>query len=356
MRVIIFTFIGVLLMMCGCASYSVDARLEAAEGLMYSHPDSALVLLNHIDPEQLEGESNKAYYALLYTQARHENGCPMEDTSLINSALNYYSKIGDEEKYVRSLIYKAMAIEGENGAESVSLYRIAERSIDTALVVSGDDIEAHRATCLGHVNSVMGGKSLEHKNSQAGFINLLAVSLLLLLAILCVIVAKMVMAARLNRELIERLQTECGESKEILLKMCENESRLKQALNDQIGKIRELIDLSHRFSGSPRAFMDKFKERMQVTSLPDDFWKDLRFFVDANYNNVITRISESYPNLSNDELCVIALMCCGFSYTETSICMGYTNIYSANTKKVRIAKKMNLTEPLKDFVMRMVAD
>ena len=55
------------------------------------------------------------------------------------------------------------------------------------------------------------------------------------------------------------------------------------------------------------------------------------------------------------KLYLIGLMCCGFSYTEIAICMGYSNVCSANTKRARITRKLGLAEPLKDYIDRLVS-
>ena len=343
-----------MLLMCGCASNGIDMRLEAAEGLMYAHPDSALVILENINPESLKDSEDKAYYALLYTQARHNTGCHVTDASLIDEALHYYGESGDDEKYARSLVYKALTVEPANSDEALALYRKAERVSDSTIVVKSDDVMAHKDVCMDLVTKVMQEKSMSNKNKESQRTGIVAVLSLCVLFVLCVVVVYMVINTKRNKELIKELQTECGASKEALMARLENESRLKQVLGGQIEKIRELIELSHRLSGTPSVFMREFKEKMKITRLPDDFWKDLRFFVDSNYNNVITRVNKLYPELSEDELCIIGLMCCDFSYTEISICMGYSNIYSGNTKRARIAKKMNLKIPLKDYINQLI--
>ncbi len=55
----------------GCGGvHRYDARLVAADSLMWIAPDSALATLTAID--SLTGEGDRAYYALLMTQARYK--------------------------------------------------------------------------------------------------------------------------------------------------------------------------------------------------------------------------------------------------------------------------------------------
>ena len=134
-----------------------------------------------------------------------------------------------------------------------------------------------------------------------------------------------------------------------------DESQLKVILSRQIENIRSLIDLSYKFSERPERFMEQFKTRIEQGRLPDGFWGNLRYFVDAQYNNVITRLQRQHPSLTDDELYIIGLLCCGFTYADITVCMGYTNINYVNTKKSRIAKKMGLNEPLSQFLASYVA-
>lgn len=98
--------------------------------------------------------------------------------------------------------------------------------------------------------------------------------------------------------------------------------------------------------------MKAFRQQIKTSKseLSSNLMKDIRLFVDLNYNNFISIISDKYPFLKDDELMIISLLRCGFSYIEISICMGYDNFDYVNTKKLRIAKKMGLTTSLKKFI------
>lgn len=79
-----------------CSSPSVkNPLLLRADSLMETRPDSALTILESISsPEKLSG-AERAFYALLFTQAQHKNFIPLEDDSLIKTAVDYY---GDKKK------------------------------------------------------------------------------------------------------------------------------------------------------------------------------------------------------------------------------------------------------------------
>ena len=135
----------------------------------------------------------------------------------------------------------------------------------------------------------------------------------------------------------------------------DSESKLTLMLSEQYAAIKNLIDLSYRLGSKPDLFMKRFRELVIKTKMPDNLWKDFMYFVNLKYNNVIQRISEIHPSLKEEELYFISLVCCDFSYIEIAICMGYTNNNYVNNKKVRIAQKMGIDEPLKDYICRVIA-
>ena len=92
-----------LLLLAACASRStVGEQLRRADSLLDSHPDSALRLLESIASDSLPTGANRAYYALLLTQARDKNYIPQTDDSLIRSAAHYYDRRKDAPMQARA--------------------------------------------------------------------------------------------------------------------------------------------------------------------------------------------------------------------------------------------------------------
>ncbi len=358
MRGLIFIFIALsVLLSSSCTSHEstdTDARLEVAEELLSAYPDSALALLTSISIDSIENKSDYAHYSLLMTQAKWETDALEDEGGLLDFALEYYGDNHDPGKLTRSLVYKALILERAGNEPAALRYYIqAQENCDTA--VSHDaSMEMHRMRCISIVDREM-AKVKDKSKSKDRQLLVLKIVFFLSIIVLMGKIVRMRLTARQNIILINRLRADSDNVKSQLIEKLEHETKLKNVLSSQIANIRDLIDLSYRLGGNPSAFMKRFHERVKITKLPDDFWKDLRFFVDCNYNNVITRLEKIYPNLTEDELYLIGLMCCGFSYTEIAICMGYTNVGSANTKRARIMKKMGLSEPLKDYIDRLIA-
>lgn len=154
--------------------------------------------------------------------------------------------------------------------------------------------------------------------------------------------------------LIEQLQTVVSTSQNIINDKSQDAMMLQGILSQVIDNIRYFIDLSYRYNQQPGIFFNKFKERIKKTRLPDDFWKDFQYFVNSKYGNILSRLKERCPDLSDDEQHIVGLMCCGYSYIEIAICMGYTNPNYVSTKKLRISKKLGISEPLKEFIAHFV--
>ena len=76
---------------------SFSSSLSEAELLILTYPDSALSLLENLNPNN-EDISLKARYALLLTQAEDKNYILHTDDSLINMAVSYYDSVRNVEQ------------------------------------------------------------------------------------------------------------------------------------------------------------------------------------------------------------------------------------------------------------------
>lgn len=78
-----------------CSSSVKNPLLLSADSLMEARPDSALFILESISSPQKLPRADRALYALLLTQAKYKNYIPLENDSLIKTAVEYY---GDRKK------------------------------------------------------------------------------------------------------------------------------------------------------------------------------------------------------------------------------------------------------------------
>ena len=110
-----------------------DSRLTAADSLMRSAPDSALVMVEAVVRDSLADEGDRAYRDLLLTQARYRCYITATSDSDINRALAWYrAHPSEREKLTRAYIYKGAVMEELGHPDSAMLYyKTAEATADT---------------------------------------------------------------------------------------------------------------------------------------------------------------------------------------------------------------------------------
>lgn len=141
-----FCILSVIVLVFGCTNSKVTSELNRADELMNDHPDSAYVLIQSINPDDIHGRADKAFYALLYTQAQYKNYDTIRNDSLIDIAVKYYSENPTKDRLTRSYMYKAGALSDmERHKEAIEWLKKAEQVADTSDYLM-----------LGLINSQMG--------------------------------------------------------------------------------------------------------------------------------------------------------------------------------------------------------
>ena len=124
---IISTLLAIAAFACGEAHY--DSRLTAIDSIIDVSPDSALAELRALDYKSLSGSDNRAYYALLLTQAQYKCFDSIPSTDTIEIAVAHFTSKGDREKLTRSLIYKGATLEElQDLTNAMRQYKQAEES------------------------------------------------------------------------------------------------------------------------------------------------------------------------------------------------------------------------------------
>ena len=97
-----------LLMAIACKESAVEQWITRAEECMEVNADSAYRCLHHAVEANGWADELRARYALRYTQAIHKCRIPLEDDSLINTAVAYYTGSRDRHRLALSLLYKGL--------------------------------------------------------------------------------------------------------------------------------------------------------------------------------------------------------------------------------------------------------
>ena len=104
---VLYTLLLIILFgACSSSHRPVEELLEKAESMIWTQPDSSLVLLESIrTPHELTGKE-QVDYALLLSQAMYRCFKPAPSDSLINVAVSYYRQKGGADKAGLSLYLK----------------------------------------------------------------------------------------------------------------------------------------------------------------------------------------------------------------------------------------------------------
>lgn len=105
-------------------------ELAKAEAMMYRYPDSALHILQGIQPDIPSENEQYATWALLMTQAQYKNQIEQSD-SLINIAYSYFTKHDNAQRKALALYYKGiLRHESHHAEDALSFYLEATTEIE----------------------------------------------------------------------------------------------------------------------------------------------------------------------------------------------------------------------------------
>ena len=109
---------------------TIQPELAKAEAIMYRYPDSALHILQGIQPDNPSDNEQYATWALLMTQAQYKNQIEQSD-SLINIAYSYFTKHDNAQRKALALYYKGILChESHHAEDALSFYLEATTEIE----------------------------------------------------------------------------------------------------------------------------------------------------------------------------------------------------------------------------------
>ena len=123
-------------------------------------------------------------------------------------------------------------------------------------------------------------------------------------------------------------------------------NELRNIITQQIEAVNQLMTWSYQHDDA--TFARKFREIMTIPAKQADdksYWANLHTLVNDLYDGILVRAQEmAGGTLSDSELNLLALYCCGFSRTVIMVTMGYNHIGSVYNKKARIARKLGVND------------
>lgn len=137
----------------GCSDNRNEQLLTRAEAYMETRADSARWLLQQVD--SVLTDEQQARYALLWTQAMHKCHIPLEDDSLINVAVDYYSRTRESHRLAKSLLYKGLVHKQHGEVELAT-----KAFVGSEQAFEGVEDDQYKALLFGHYASLMKSQNL----------------------------------------------------------------------------------------------------------------------------------------------------------------------------------------------------
>lgn len=135
-------------LLTGCRHSSSASRdMDAAEQLMPSSPDSALLILKALDKTTLRSDEQKARYSLLMSMALDKNFIDTTSFDVLQPALDYYPRHGSPDARLRTLYYQGRIF--MNRGDDKSATGILMKAIDGADGISDSLTLANTLVALG---------------------------------------------------------------------------------------------------------------------------------------------------------------------------------------------------------------
>lgn len=119
-RIIITVCLTIIIFaIVGCDRHSgASEKLNLAESMMDSKPDSALSILNAVNVETLNGKKDKARYALLKSMALDKNYIDTTSLDILQPAIDYYLRKGTTDEKLRTYYYQGRIYQNRENNDS----------------------------------------------------------------------------------------------------------------------------------------------------------------------------------------------------------------------------------------------
>jgi len=115
---VVFLSILMLTTICCNPSHSYKEKLDLADSIIESRPDSALAVLSSIEKERLRGSEDKARYALLMSMALDKNYIDTTTFDVLQPAIDYYLKKGNADEKLRTYYYQGRIYYNQRNLDS----------------------------------------------------------------------------------------------------------------------------------------------------------------------------------------------------------------------------------------------
>ena len=154
-----------------------------------------------------------------------------------------------------------------------------------------------------------------------------------------------------SQDIIERLRDDVSQFMPRLLAQQAMSDELKETIRHQVEIYTQLVEKYATSKENAKKDFDKiFEQSYSMDHMDGSFWKSLRAYVNARYNNIIDESLAVFPSLSETDINYLSLYCCNLPTSVIMACMGYKEAHSAYNKKRRVAEALGSPDSLDNYI------
>ena len=276
--------------------------------------------------------------AYLYAQDG-ENSSAISFLNIVENAV-MTDKVGQRQS--RSNLVRAIIARNAGDTARAELYTRLSHQLDDSLT---DNKYRYYIQHLENIDNEVRANDTNHKLSNLK-VTLNVIASLFATAIMILLITN---ARRRNRirSIMRELEAAKVDKHELLLgRISEKDSVIEKLVKNMVVFMQTSINTVE--NDSPSVIRKRIKNTI-IDVADEDFWNELGRYLDKYHDNIITRIRQDIPKMTERDIRFIELSCCGFSYIEMAIILEYTPKYISQKRK-EIAKKMSLTLPLQEYL------
>lgn len=318
MRKLVYLFLLVIVASC---SYSgiAERRLDDAQSLLERNPRKALEELNGIDVSHLRDSGVVARWSLLYCEAMAANHIYAPTDTIVNVAIDFYSRHNDDAALKRAKLAQQMLSAPDHAApDSLAEARYLQKEREYRIYVE------------------------RHRREQFMLVSVIVLALAL------VVIVWLWQSLRLRKAQNNALMAEASGLQMRLQSASMDASRMQTVLHGLLGKrfalIDGLCDTYYQSQGTTherKVIADRVKSEIEAVRTDPAIFSEMEKTVNECRDNILARLKDACPGIKDEEYQLATLLACGFSSRSISLLMGVSieNVYK---RKSRLKQRIRM--------------
>ena len=292
--------------------------------------------------QSLVNDSTRKFPRAIAVCCAYRTGLPLPVNSDVSDLIRS-GQPGDSVMYYRTMAERARK------NKDILLYYVY---VDSASEVSDLTVLSSKS-----VDVIKAEKAVEAENRDKIFGRINRVYFFSIAAAIAVIVGIMVWSfrrLRREREMVANLRDQVTELEDKAENYQSMSEHVRSTLVHQRVVLTRISQTINENADSSPAHTARLLRTIIREYRPDEqFWDELKEYVEQNYNLILTDLKEKYPKLSEPYVRIICLTCVDCSPTEMMTLMGFSSTaVVANYKSAITRKIMRVDLPLNEIVDR----